>query len=220
MQRFAVHAAHGVVNHAADAAARELKPPSVRQDRNRRERVGRGLIGCPDRLAEIRQRHAEIFAAHSLTAVESVVLQLLPEHGARLHRHHAVIQPAVAATIRRGKRELVARARDVSVRVHDGAVRFSAHAGEVIVPDQRRVVQRLAVVAVFDVEIRHVRFCPAIEGEVVLADDADLRNGFACVDAHPVVAVVAVDRERLRFVRRDVVELRPRLPDVEVSRFV
>ncbi len=124
-----------------------------------------------------------------------MVLQLLPANGGTAHCLDAVLVPRLVAVIGQGDRERVTLARDQGVGVDDRSIRLASGAGEEVVPIQEGLIEGLTVVAVLDIEINEVGLFALIEGEVVFADDADLRDGVALVDLHPVEAAVFIDRE-------------------------
>ena len=189
----AVHAAEGVVQEAPDAAPGELGLPTVRELDEGGEPVLAGQVFRAEGFRQEPKGHAQVVAPDQLTAVQAVVLQLLPLDGGRGQGPDLIFKPTVPPIRRESQGEAVTGAGAAGLAAHHGAVLFLADAGEEVVPVEERLVQGLAVVAVFDVEIDQVRFLPLVEGEVVLPLDADLGNGITLVDLHPVETGVLVD---------------------------
>ncbi len=75
----------------------------------------------------------------------------------------------------------------------DGSVSLPAHTCEHVVPNQGCVIERLTVVAVFDIQINKISLFALIEGKIVFSYDAYLRYRIAAIEAHPVITVVFID---------------------------
>ena len=145
----------------------------------------------------------------------------MPLYGGNAHRHDLVAKPRLIGAVGHRERVGIAGAGQDCLALRDGAVRVAAQAGEEVIPVQKRLVQRLAVIAVFDVVIHHIPLRALVKREIVFADNADLRRLLALVQRHPIKAVEAVQyRLTVGAARRRSVRLRPCLPDGQGTRGV
>ena len=220
VQRLTVHGADVAVDHAGDAAPGKLQHPAVLKGHDAGRPVLLPCAGGAEDFRQEAQRNAGVFSPDLGAAVQAVVLQFLPQDRRGFHPVHPVPGPRVPVPRDHRERRAVACPGAGGLRIRDGAVRFPADAGEQIIPDQRSVVQGLSVIPVFDVQVHQIRLLSLVEGKVVLPDDADLRNRAALVDPHPVQPVLPVHVLLLTYVVRDVVVLRPALPDGGVAALV
>ena len=115
-----------------------------------------------------------------------MIFQLLPQHGPHRHFHRGIVEPRFLAFVRQCQRKAVAHRLPDCFFFHQRTIRRAAHAREHIVPTIERLVQRLTVIAVFDIQIDKVSLLTRVERKIILSDDADLRRVVNAVHLHPI----------------------------------
>lgn len=130
VQRLAVHAAQRIVHNTTDAAARKLDLAPIGQLQRYRQRILARKVFRTHGLCQEAERYAQVIAAYDLSAVQAVVLQLLPLYGCGGKRPQTVFKPAGAVPCGKCHGKRIPHSGADGFAPHHSAVRLPVDTGE------------------------------------------------------------------------------------------